>query len=137
MTSPTTSPYIPTPGQTNNNWSGSNFNQTGIPGLTPGSTAYPPGSSMAQFLDGLNGEMATATSGANGQGSVIQWAQGLQQQQELRKQQQAASGGGAASMFGAGGAGGAGGGIQQLMQMFMMIFQQMGGGGGGGAPTAM
>lgn len=63
------------------------FASTGIPGLT-GGYAYPPGSEMSNFLDGLNGTVAAATRGPDGS-SVIAWAQALAQQAALRQQQAA------------------------------------------------
>lgn len=54
---------------------GSQFNKTGIPGMN-GGPSYPPGSPMTQFMDGLNNQIASVTSGPNG-GGVVDWAKSL------------------------------------------------------------
>jgi hypothetical protein len=60
------------------------FAGSGIPNFN-GGFAYPPGSEMAQFLDHLNGTVASATRGPDG-GSVLNWATGLAQQAAMRQQ---------------------------------------------------
>lgn len=67
-----------------------NYTSTGIAGLT-GGYAYPPGSTMTQFLDSVNNTAAAAMVGPNGQ-DVVSWANGLAQQQQARKMAQAQAG---------------------------------------------
>ncbi|WP_373531811.1 hypothetical protein [Vampirovibrio sp.] len=95
------------------------FNANGIPGLT-GGYAYPPGSSMTQFMDNINGITASATRGADGQ-DVISWANGLAQQAAQRKQQGAAVGQQNPAVGGA-----AGNPMEQILQMLMMLLSGMG-----------
>lgn len=95
------------------------FNATGIPGLT-GGYAYPPGSSMTQFMDNVNGLAGRATRMDNGQ-DVVSWANGLAQQAQLRKQAELQQ---QQSMAGA--AGGGSDAITQLFQMLMMMMSSIG-----------
>lgn len=64
-----------------------NYSATGIPGLN-GGYAYAPGTSMAQFMDGVNATTSMATQMPGGQ-SIIGWATGLAQQQQARNAAQA------------------------------------------------
>lgn len=54
---------------------GSQFSKTGVSGLN-GGPSYPPGSDMTRFMDGLNNQIASVTSGPNG-GGVVDWAKSL------------------------------------------------------------
>jgi hypothetical protein len=93
------------------------YNATGIPGLT-GGYAYPPGSSMTQFMDGITGMANQATfSGANGQ-DTVSWAMGLAQQAQANKQAQMNSGG-------SGSANGGNASISQIMQALMSIMSSL------------
>ena len=68
----------------------SNYAQTGIASISGSGYAYPPGSTMASFMDNINNTVASCSAGPNG-GSIIDWANGLVQQAKLRQQMQAAA----------------------------------------------
>lgn len=105
-------PGMPTGGRSQM-YSTPGFTQTGVPGLG-GGYAFPPGSQMCIFMDGLNQTVRAANVSPTGQGDVISWAQGLAAKSKARAAM--ASGGG---MFGAMGGTGAGG--MDLMSMMNML----------------
>ncbi len=74
----------------------SNYAGTGIQLPGGGGYAYPPGSDMARFMDGINNQAVGATQGPNG-GSVVDWAQSLSAQQQGGQMQSPQGGTGGSS----------------------------------------
>ena len=95
------------------------YNATGIPGLT-GGYAYPPGSSMTQFMDNVSSLAGRATRLENGQ-DVVSWANGLAQQAQIRKQAQLQQQSTLAGMMGGAGATG----DNPMMQIFQLLMTMM------------
>lgn len=103
----------------------SNFTQTGIVNAAGNGYAYPPGSDMAQFMDGINNTVAQACLAPNGQ-DVTTWANELAQQAQ---QEQAAQQQQLASMGGSTGSTSSSNPLAQMMQLYEMLMSMMGGGG--------
>lgn len=98
-----------------------NYTQTGIPGVS-GGYAYPPGSPMSQFMDGVNNTAIQATRGPSGE-NVVSWATNLAQQAQARKQAT-----GTSLVSGTGGsaaAGSSGGALMQVLQTLMTMLASL------------
>ena len=102
----------------------SNFTTTGIPSLSGSGYAYPPGSEMNRFLDGLNQTTAAASTGPNGQ-SVIAWAQGLADQAAQRKASGVKSAGTGSTFTTATGGVPASNNLTQVVSMAQNLLQQL------------
>jgi hypothetical protein len=106
-----------------------NYTLNGVPGIG-GGYAYPPGSDMCKFMDGINQTVNNACASPTGQGSVMDWANGLAMQAQMGGM------GGTSGMSGMSGMGGMGGGLggslgqlQSMLMYMMSMFQQLMGGG--------